>query len=79
MLKFFNRLEKTRNFVLLLFAIIMVVSLVMFYQPTQNSSGANLSRSDETAASVAGHKITVGEIVRQRENESMFMRGASTP
>lgn len=79
MLKFFNRLEKTRNFVLLLFAIIMVVSLVMFYQPTQNSSGANLSRSDETAASVGGHKITVGEIVRQRENESMFMRGQMSP
>jgi len=35
MLKFFNRLEKTRNFVLLLFAILMVGSLVLFYAPTQ--------------------------------------------
>ncbi len=79
MLKFFNRLEKTRNFVLLMFAIIMVVSLVLFYQPTQNSSLANLSRSEETAASVAGEKITVGEIARQQENESMFMRGQKSP
>lgn len=79
MLKFFNRLEKTRNFVLLMFAIIMVVSLILFYQPTQNSSGANLSKSEETAASVAGEKITVGEIARQQENESMFMRGQKSP
>jgi peptidyl-prolyl cis-trans isomerase D len=79
MLKFFNRLEKTRNFVLLMFAIIMVVSLVLFYQPQQNTALANLSKSEETAASVAGEEITVGEIVRQQENESMFMRGQRSP
>ena len=31
MLKFFNRLEKTRNFFLFAFAILMVGSLVFFY------------------------------------------------
>jgi len=79
MLKFFNRLERTRNFVLLMFAIIMVVSLVLFYQPQQNTSFANLTRSEETAASVAGEEITVGEIVRQQETESMYMRGQKSP
>lgn len=81
MLKFFNRLEKTRNFVLLLFAILMVGSLVFFYTPASNTVQANLAQSDETAASVSGHKITVGELVRQKENEgqSQFSRGQSRP
>jgi len=34
MLKFFNRLEKTRNFVLLIFAILMVIAMFMFVLPT---------------------------------------------
>ena len=81
MLKFFNRLEKTRNFVLLVFAILMVGSLVFFYTPANNTVQANLAQSNETAASVSGHKITVGEIVRQKENEgqSQFSRGQSRP
>lgn len=79
MLKFFTRLEKTRNFVLFLFAIVMVASLVVFYTPSSNTSLANLAQSDETAASVSGHDITVGEIVRQKENFSQFGRGQSFP
>ena len=54
MLKFFNRLEKTRNFVLLIFAILMVGSLVFFYTPARNTYTANLAQSEQTAASVAG-------------------------
>jgi len=79
MLKFFTRLEKTRNFVLLLFAILMVGSLVFFYTPSSNTSLANLAQSEDTAASVAGDKITIGEIVRQKENESRFSRGQPQP
>ncbi|MFN2500448.1 MAG: peptidyl-prolyl cis-trans isomerase [Pyrinomonadaceae bacterium] len=79
MLKFFTRLEKTRNFVLFLFAILMVGSLVFFYTPASNTVQANLAQSDEAAASVSGHKITVGELVRQKENLSSFGRGQSFP
>src|SRR4051812_32533881 len=79
MLKFFNRLEKTRNFVLLIFAILMVGSLVFFYTPARNTYTANLSQSNEAVASVAGHKITVGELVRQKENYSRFSRGQGFP
>src|SRR5437868_12449568 len=78
MLKFFNRLEKTRNFVLFLFAILMVLGLVLFYTPVRNQYQANLSHSEETVASVSGEKITVGELVRQKENESQG-RGRSRP
>lgn len=79
MLKFFTRLERTRNFVLLLFAIVMVGSLVLFYAPNPNTALANLSTSEETAAKVDGYPITVGEIVRQKENFERFSRGQSYP
>ena len=79
MLKFFTRLEKTRNFVLFLFAILMVGSLVFFYTPSSNTSLANLAQSDETVASVSGHKISVGELVRQKENYAQFSRGQAFP
>lgn len=79
MLKFFNRLEKTRNFVLLVFAILMVLSLVLFYAPTPNSVSANLARSEEVAAKVSGEKITVGALFRQKEQYSRFARGQSFP
>ena len=79
MLKFFNRLEKTRNFVLLVFAVLMVASLVFFYAPTPNTANADLSRSQETAASVSGEEITVGELYRQREMYSRFSQGRPYP
>ncbi len=79
MLKLFKRLEKTRNFVLLLFAIVMVVSLVLFYAPASNTVTANLAQSAETVASVSGHNISIGEIVRQQENYSRFSQGQTLP
>src|SRR3954464_7743506 len=79
MLKFFNRLEKTRNFVILIFAVLTVTGLVFFYTPQRNNVTANLSQSDETVAAVSGHKISVGELVRQKENFNQFSRGQSFP
>ncbi len=71
MLKFFSRLERTRNFVLLAFAILMVASLVFFYAPAnRNTVSASLTRSEETAAKVGGEKITLGELALQQENMS---------
>ena len=57
MLKFFSRLEKTRNFFILGFAILMVASLVFFYAPSSNNVAANLTRSEETAAKVGSERI----------------------
>jgi peptidyl-prolyl cis-trans isomerase D len=76
MLKFFSRLERTRNFFILIFAILMVISLV-FWQNSQTGSNvsANLAQSEETVAVVGGHYISLGELVRQQENESRFSQG----
>jgi peptidyl-prolyl cis-trans isomerase D len=57
----------------------MVASLVFFYAPTRDNFTSNLGRSEETAAKVAGEKITVGEIVRQKEQYSQYARGQSFP
>ena len=79
MLKFITRLEKTRNFILLLFAVLMVASLVFFYAPTRGDIVANPLQSTETAASVSGEYITVGDIARQREAYSQFSQGRPFP
>ncbi len=79
MLKFFTRLERTRNFVLLIFAVVMVASLVMFYAPSNSNLATNLAASTETAAKVSGEYITVGEIARQKETFSQMMQGRPYP
>lgn len=75
MLKFFSRLERTRNFVLLIFAILMGLSLVLFYAPTRNSVQGNLTTSSESVAKVGSEYVTVGELVRQKENLSQIYGG----
>ncbi|MCD9186604.1 MAG: peptidyl-prolyl cis-trans isomerase [Pyrinomonadaceae bacterium] len=79
MLKFFSRLERTRNFVLLIFAILMVASLVFFYAPTRNFVQTDLSRSEETAAKVGSETVTVGELARQKQSMERFGGGRSLP
>ncbi len=80
MLKFFTRLEKTRNFVLLLFAVLMVASLVFFFgAPSRSDVTANPAQSTEAAATVSSETITVGDISRQRENYSRFSQGRPYP
>lgn len=78
MLKFFSRMERTRNFVLLLFAIVMVVSLIVFYAPTRDTIQTNLLMSEETVAEVGDEEITVGELVRQKEAITRFTGSADT-
>ncbi len=73
MLKFFKRMERTRNFVLLLFAVVMVASLILFYAPTGNVV-TDLTRNDDPIAKVAGETITVAEVARQQETMSQFGR-----
>ncbi len=66
MLKFFKKMERTRNFLLIFFAVILVGSLVVFYAPTEGVQ-ENLSRNNETAAKVGSEKITIGDVVSMQE------------
>src|ERR1043165_1182063 len=68
MLKALSRLERTRNIVILLFAILMAVSLVIFYAPGRNSSALDPSKNTEVVAKVGSRNITIADVARVREN-----------
>ncbi len=77
MLKFFKRMERTRNAVLLVFSIVMVASLILFYAPTPSGSEADLLRDTTTVAEVGNSYVTVAELATQKENAGRF--GQATP
>jgi peptidyl-prolyl cis-trans isomerase D len=68
MLKALSRLERTRNIVILLFAILMAVSLVIFYAPGRNASSLDPSKNTEVVAKVGSRKVTIADVARVREN-----------
>jgi peptidyl-prolyl cis-trans isomerase D len=68
MLKALGRLERTRNIVILLFAILMAVSLVIFYAPGRNASSLDPSKNTEVVAKVGSRTVTIADVARVREN-----------
>src|SRR5436305_4268666 len=61
MLKFLSKMERTRSLIIVGFAILMAVSLVVFYAPGRNSA----SRADtgtEVLAKVGSDDITVADL-----------------
>jgi peptidyl-prolyl cis-trans isomerase D len=80
MLKFFNRLEKTRNFFILIFGVLMVASLVFWGgSGIRSTASVDPSHSTETAAKVSGEEITVGELYRQKQMYSRYSQGRPYP
>src|SRR5688572_8662614 len=68
MLKQLGRLERTRNIVILGFAILMAVSLVFFYAPGRSASNIDPTENTEAVAKVGSDTISVAELARMREN-----------
>ena len=68
MLKQLGRLERTRNIVILGFAILMAVSLVFFYAPGRSASNLDPTKNTEVVAEVGSDTVTVAELARAREN-----------
>jgi peptidyl-prolyl cis-trans isomerase D len=68
MLKQLGRLERTRNIVILGFAILMAVSLIVFYAPGRTASNLDPSRNTQVVAKVGSQSITIADIARSREN-----------
>ncbi len=75
MLKFFSRMEKTRNFIILIFAIILIASMVFFTFTGQNSRQSSLNFSEEAAATVGSGTVTVGEITTEQASRSRMYQG----
>ncbi|MCS6875138.1 MAG: peptidyl-prolyl cis-trans isomerase [Pyrinomonadaceae bacterium] len=73
MIKFFSRLEKTRNLIIIVFGIVLVLSMIFFgVSVLELRSTPVNARSTETAAKVGSEYITVGDLVRQKELFSIF-------
>ncbi|HZI87308.1 MAG TPA: SurA N-terminal domain-containing protein, partial [Pyrinomonadaceae bacterium] len=75
MLKQLGRLERTRNIIIVGFAVIMAVSLIFFYAPGRSAQYLDPSRSTEVIAKVAGDEITVADLARLRENYQQMLGG----
>src|SRR5689334_19163342 len=74
MLKQLGRLERTRNIIILGFAILMAVSLIFFYAPGRSVTTVDPAKSTEVVAKVGSHNITVAELARMRD-QMMQMYG----
>ncbi len=73
-------MEKTRNFILIAFSVLLVASLIVFGALSGNQSQVNLAVSTETAATVGSETITIGEVVRQQEaSQRMFGQQQTMP
>ena len=72
MLKALGRLERTRNIVILGFAVLMAVSLVIFYAPGRSAGSIDPSRNTETVAKVGSKAISVADIARVRQSFAQY-------
>ncbi|MEZ5305961.1 MAG: SurA N-terminal domain-containing protein [Pyrinomonadaceae bacterium] len=73
MLKFFKRMEKTRNFILILFSVLLVASLIIFGAMSRTQNPDSLGKSTAAAATVGNETITVADVVTTQENtQRMF-------
>src|SRR4030095_13581208 len=75
MLKQLGRLERTRNIIILGFAIIMAVSLVIFYAPGRSASNIDPAKNTEVVAKVGSARITIADVALVRENYRQMFGG----
>src|SRR5215218_2447856 len=75
MLKQLGRLERTRNIVILGFAVLMAVSLIVFYAPGRTASNLDPSRNTEAVAKVGSETVTVADLARERERLAQMFGG----
>ena len=75
MLKQLGRLERTRSIIIVGFAVLMAVSLIVFYAPGRSARYLDPTRNTEVIAKVAGDEITVADLARLRENYQQMLGG----
>jgi peptidyl-prolyl cis-trans isomerase D len=75
MLKQLSRLERTRNIVILFFAILLAGSLIVFYAPQRSAGNIDPIKNTEVVAKVGSDRITVADLARIRENYAQMFGG----
>ncbi len=74
MLKQLGRLERTRSIIIIGFAVLMAVSLVLFYAPGRNAN-VEPTKSTEVLAKVGSDEITVASLAQLKENYMQMFGG----
>jgi peptidyl-prolyl cis-trans isomerase D len=74
MLKQFSRLEKTRNYFIIGFIVLMTVGMIVFYVPRGASTSAPVA-STEVLAKVGSDEITVGELETIKQQYAQMFGG----
>ena len=67
MLKQLGRLERTRSIIIVGFAVLMAVSLIVFYAPGRNSNYLEPTKSTAVIAKVNGDEVTLADVALQKE------------
>src|SRR5687768_16138152 len=67
MLKQLGRLERTRSIIIVGFAVVMAVSLIVFYAPGRNTNYLEPTRNTDVVAKVNGAEVTVADVALQKE------------
>ncbi|HEY6245110.1 MAG TPA: peptidyl-prolyl cis-trans isomerase [Pyrinomonadaceae bacterium] len=75
MLKQLSKLERTRGIIIIGFAVLMAVSLVIFYAPGRNSSNLDPAKNNAVVAKVGSTEITVADIAQVRDNYRQMFGG----
>jgi peptidyl-prolyl cis-trans isomerase D len=68
MLKQLGRLERTRSIIIVGFAVLMAVSLIVFYAPGRSARYMEPTKNTEVVATVAGEEVTVADVALQKES-----------
>ncbi len=75
MLKQFSRMEKTRIWIIIIFAALMGLSLIFFYAPGGRGGALTAAgESREVLASVRGDQITVGDLNQVKETYQQYQQ-----
>lgn len=75
MLKLFSRLERTRSLVIVAFALLLGISLVLFYAPSRGGAVNPNQLENETLATVGSEKVVVGDMTNLKEMYTRMFGG----
>jgi peptidyl-prolyl cis-trans isomerase D len=79
MLKSLSRLERTRSLIIIVFAVLMGISLILFYAPNRGAGSTAAATDDEVLARVGDGKVTVGELGARKDMYRQMLGGQFNP